>query len=377
MERHAVPQNIMEVEFKLFGAFSIRQFGYLASGFLIAALIYFTKWPLVFRLVLIVFSVSMGLFLALIRINGQSSSTFVTNFIAQIFSSQTRIWKKRSVTPESLKETPQKQVHEEDQLVERITKRNQRIPLEALAAEPSYIPKAVLPDVVDKYEEQQLRQIDEYYQSETAKVNTNFVSPPIQRQVELPSLQASKSFNPVSTNNLQQGLAQDLSSLQNQHEPIINQPGYTTVVRSVAEVQQNQNEKLPDQHLHQEEQQRVNNLKAEIAKLQSELASSPPEKNNQTRVAEVSKPTGNVNNMNGLITNKTGKIISEAVVNIKDEKETLVRRILVDVQGKFFLRNPLPNGIYYIDISAQGFKFNRYKVILQGEQLYSFQFRAK
>jgi len=53
MKKHSIPQNIMEVEFKLFGAFSVRQFGYLAAGFMLAAGVYFLEWPALVKLIII------------------------------------------------------------------------------------------------------------------------------------------------------------------------------------------------------------------------------------------------------------------------------------------------------------------------------------
>lgn len=104
MERHAVPQNIMEVEFKLFGALTVRQFGYLAGGLIIALVLYFTKLPALLKFVMIIISVIGGLFLSLVKINGQNSSIWLTNFIVAMFTSQERVWKKTGVVPEVFKE---------------------------------------------------------------------------------------------------------------------------------------------------------------------------------------------------------------------------------------------------------------------------------
>jgi len=104
MDRHAVPQNIMEVEFKLFGSLTVRQFAYLAAGFLIALVIYYTSLQVIFKYPLIFISCISGLFFSVGQINGQSSTVWVGNFIAAMFTSQERVWKKTAITPEIFKD---------------------------------------------------------------------------------------------------------------------------------------------------------------------------------------------------------------------------------------------------------------------------------
>ena len=108
MDRHPVPQNIMEVEFKLFGALTVRQFGYLAGGLILSLLIFFTGIPTILKFVLMLISSVLGLFLGLVKINGQSSSVWLTNFIIAMFTSQERVWKKTGVVPEVFQEKVQK-----------------------------------------------------------------------------------------------------------------------------------------------------------------------------------------------------------------------------------------------------------------------------
>ena len=106
MERHPVPQNLMDVEFKLFGALTIRQFGYLAAGCLIGVMFYFSGLPEILRIIFIGISVGGGLFLSLVKINGQSSTIWLSNFILSMIVPQERLWKKSPIVPEVLKEDP-------------------------------------------------------------------------------------------------------------------------------------------------------------------------------------------------------------------------------------------------------------------------------
>jgi hypothetical protein len=105
MKQHAVPENIMDVEFKLFGSLTAKQFGYIIAGGGIALFFYyffkslnttFLGW------IFVVLSVILGLSLALIRINEQPFEVWLGNFLSAMFSSQKRVWKKSKKVPKVL-----------------------------------------------------------------------------------------------------------------------------------------------------------------------------------------------------------------------------------------------------------------------------------
>lgn len=154
MERHAVPQNIMEVEFKLFGALSVKQFAYLASGLIVALIIYFTPFPGALRFVLIIIAVIMGLFLSLVKINGQYSSVWLANFVVAMFTSQERVWKKSGYVPEIFHETVKKT---KDETLEKVKKEGR---IKASVSPLSKFEVKNEPTQADREEELRLKQIE-------------------------------------------------------------------------------------------------------------------------------------------------------------------------------------------------------------------------
>lgn len=155
MERHAVPQNIMEVEFKLFGALSVKQFAYLAGFLMLALLIYFTPLPGLLRFVLIILAVILGIFLSLIKINGQYSSVWLTNFIVAMFTSQERVWKKTGVVPDVFHEEVRKT---KEETLEKVKKEGR---IKASIAPLSKFEVKMTPTVADREEELRLKQIEQ------------------------------------------------------------------------------------------------------------------------------------------------------------------------------------------------------------------------
>lgn len=98
--QHPVPQNIMDVEFKLIGDLTMRQFAYLFVFGLSAYLAYLIvigifKWPTVLILVL------LGLGLAFVPVEERGLDEWIVSFFKAINTSTQRIWKKEPQVPQA------------------------------------------------------------------------------------------------------------------------------------------------------------------------------------------------------------------------------------------------------------------------------------
>lgn len=93
-KQHPVPQNIMDVEFKIIGELTMRQFFYmmifggLAYASFVGARESFLRWPLVFLFV------SLGLALAFLPYEERGLDQWIINFFRAIYMPNQRIWKK-------------------------------------------------------------------------------------------------------------------------------------------------------------------------------------------------------------------------------------------------------------------------------------------
>jgi len=97
-KQHAVPQNIMDVEFKLVGNLTMRQFIYLVvfgGGAYLAAItmVGIFKWPIV------IFFVFMGLILAFLPVQERGMDEWVVNFFRAVYSPNQRVWRKQPAPP--------------------------------------------------------------------------------------------------------------------------------------------------------------------------------------------------------------------------------------------------------------------------------------
>jgi len=104
MKQHSVPQEIMSVEFNLFGAMTIRQFGYVAGAGGLGYFMYLImpgvlRWPSAGACVI------FGLALAFIPINDRPLDQYVTNFLVSLRNPTRRVWRKTPQPPAFLVET--------------------------------------------------------------------------------------------------------------------------------------------------------------------------------------------------------------------------------------------------------------------------------
>jgi hypothetical protein len=96
MKQHPIPQNVLDVEFKLFTKFTLKEFAYLAAGLLAGGLFLLLNhqvglpgiiaWP-----AFIILS-ALGAFFALVPINDQSADEFVKNYFTAINKPTQRVW---------------------------------------------------------------------------------------------------------------------------------------------------------------------------------------------------------------------------------------------------------------------------------------------
>jgi hypothetical protein len=96
MRQHAIPQNILAVEFKLFTKFTLKEFAYLAIGFGIGGImIYLTVSniiPGVLGIPVFIVSAGSGIFFGLVPINDQDADVFIKNYILAITNPTQRVW---------------------------------------------------------------------------------------------------------------------------------------------------------------------------------------------------------------------------------------------------------------------------------------------
>lgn len=169
---HAVPQNILEVEFQLFGSLTIKQFGYIAGGFTLALLCYwiFGKVPII-QWPLSIFFFIIGLMLALWKINEMPFEVWLMNYIAAIFTTQRSIYQKSKKTTSIFDIL--------DKSTSKVTTKRNNYEDSALAAVNANY-SISQQNIVDKAEDEDLKDIDSLFstifnsKSQVSQVTNNY-----------------------------------------------------------------------------------------------------------------------------------------------------------------------------------------------------------
>lgn len=97
-KQHAVPQNIMEVEFKLVGDLTMRQFAYLIvfGGLAYGSTVLVVG---VFKMPIAFFFAALAFGLAFIPIQDRGLDEWIVNFLRAVYGPSQRIWRKEPTIP--------------------------------------------------------------------------------------------------------------------------------------------------------------------------------------------------------------------------------------------------------------------------------------
>ncbi len=99
MEQHPVPQNVTTFQFRLIGDMTIKQFGYLAGGAILAYICYRLPLPFFFTWPLTIAAVVGGFGLAFVPIEERPMDVWVLSFFKSVYSPTQFMWQKSTPPP--------------------------------------------------------------------------------------------------------------------------------------------------------------------------------------------------------------------------------------------------------------------------------------
>lgn len=107
MRQHPIPQNVLDIEFKLFTKFTLKEFAYLAVGVSIGGIFLYlsTKGDIPGIIGVPAFALfsGAGAFLALVPINDQNADTYIVNYFTAINRPTQRVWLNKTMKSERVK----------------------------------------------------------------------------------------------------------------------------------------------------------------------------------------------------------------------------------------------------------------------------------
>lgn len=360
MEPHPVPQNIIDVEFKLFGSFTLRQFSKILFGCLAGVVIFLFNINPIIKFPLILIAVLTGIGLAIIPNLG----TWLKGFIKALFVSPRYVWIRQVSTPELFMPKVE-EVKTQDQRVQAaLTKRKlsiDELPLEEIFGRTDRKEDIDMGgDVQDKnflrvYEDVFGREIVDHSRNpynfanpdQAKKVNPN----PLAVKVTAPDISASQS--PV---------ASPKPLTQNDYLNEINRLKHELSLL-------NKDERYKDK-----EQEILNQINALYSRMKSQEKPIRTMKPAQAGL-EQAENQGRV--VYGIVVNKKDNPIDNAEVLLTNTGSNKTFRVVSSGDGKFTTVQPLPKGEYIIQLRKTGYKFHTYKITIGDQNLPAYKFREK
>lgn len=130
MQQHPVPQNIASFEFKIVGDLTLKQFLYLAAGFILAGVFYVSPLPGIIKWPAVLMTSIVGISLGLSSVGDRPLDQWLIYFIKAVYKPTQFVWKKSITIPEFLSPTIAQPTQIEKPRVKAEKRNEQKIKLE-------------------------------------------------------------------------------------------------------------------------------------------------------------------------------------------------------------------------------------------------------
>lgn len=378
MEQHPVPQNVTTFQFRLIGDMTLKQFGYLAGGAILAYILYKLPLPLFLNWPLAILAAIGGFGFAFLPVEERPMDVWVLSFFKSIYSPTQYVWTKNqpaptapaapsSVTPPPAPTTKRESVVQNIYAPSVPTQKRRPGPLDWLFDMLMPIPKASLPQ-------------------QPISPGPAAVEPKKPIETVLPStLSAKMDLTPPPTVKAREEVIdKQVADLKKELE------GKQLAESRVTELQKQITELLASR----------DKMEAELARLRLQTAPPPPAKPQSTYVATpaaqkgpsvriitpdravyagLPRLTSFPNVVTGIVKDGDQNLLPGVLVTVKDKEGIPLRALKTNRLGQFAASTPLPNGVYFVEIEDPRlrFTFDRAQITLNGSIVPALEIFAK
>lgn len=347
MESHPVPQNVTTFQFKLVGDMTLKQFMYLATGTIIAYVLFVfarEKYPLI-SWPLIVISSGLGAAFAFLPIQARPLDLWVVAFFKAVYTPTKRIWNKNKST---YKEDPlfkSRYLTYIASLTPPVTIK-EAIPAQSIKPLASLVQETT--PLADLPTHQQLKET-----VDLAKQAQNLQTKIIQTERQLNQIQAQTQNAQSIPISYTEQINKMLSDLQN----LISQA--SDIRQKLDKIENPEKETSTPQKI--------------VEAIRPEVKIIIPQKRKQAQLALTTFP----NVINGIIKDSSGNYLEGVVVVIYDKEGLPVRALKTNKLGQFTGSTPLPNETYKVELEKDGFNFDVLQIELSNQVLAPLMITAK
>jgi hypothetical protein len=441
MEQHPVPQDIKSFQFRLVGDMTLRQFAFLAGGAALAYVSFILPLPTYVKYPLVVVFAGGGAAAAFVPINGRPLDRWLAAFLRAIFGPTRRIWIKSPPSLEFLTQSyaaagttalPASSAEDRQRLEEYLASlppqpesavdKDERSRLKkidfSIGGSSSAHPSDSAPKTADESRPSlaalaapkkalQLRDISGQERvlpqltgvrvrklgsaRAHGEINLRPVQPsapaiPTPRRPQTPpqaQLPSSPTPAPAEPRELFAAQKEVTQKAQEEVAKEVKLESYQAEVKRLAAEKEILEEKI------KEERQKAEQLRRQAAQRQSKpepktktpspppKTPSPPPPSQPVKKLVLPTITDTPNVINGVVADRQGELLENAVVVIKDDDGTPVRALKTNKLGQFAISTPLRNGAYQIEVEKEGHTFEPIYQEVSGSVLPPLQIRSK
>lgn len=402
MRQHPIPQDITNYKFHLIGSMTLKQFGELAAGVIIALIIYSTNLIGIVKWGLILFVVGLAALVAFVPIEERPLDHWIITFFKNLWKPTKFFWKRKTEIPDFMNykihqinqefNSPEvdfnparkKRIHE---YLSSIPKNGEQLD-DWDKAENQRIGQLINTFSEVKVDESEVEITPDKKEKPNLKTRVRNLKAPSRlktekQEVEIVNENPKTEDLTATDSDLSQATVAQTQNLFNSDEE--NQSQTEELTLNPQEIQETV---IENQTLNPE-----NSLQEEINNEPETVIEPEPtnEENNSNQIEENSSELieSKINNdlpmptrpdvpnkLAGMVLNQAGEIIPNALIEIKNDKGQSSRIVKSNQFGQFFIRTPLENGKYQMFIETSDYQFQPFDLKLKGKIVPPIEIRA-
>lgn len=356
MREHPIPQDITGYQFHIIGSMTLKQFAEVAIGVVIGVIIYSTNLPAPIKWPLIFIFVGIGAAAAFLPVAERPLDHWIITFFRKMYQPTKFFWKRSPHVPDAFN-FQQGKIVEQDTGPDLSPARRQRIK-EYLESVDNSQPLNQL----DALEQQQINQIMGVFDQVNPvdiEVDKQATKPDL--KVKVRSLQKPDSETKVVEQKSQHQV--DAESVATELEIPQSQPVEGSTEEEVVEVTVGSETPSQQQGVYVQDQQNDSVVEDFQDATFNDALPFP---------SKPDKP----NKLVGMILTPQNELIPDAIIEIKDEQNRVVRAVKTNALGQFFITTPLKKGTFTIHTEHDNYQFNDLDITLNNEIVEPIEIRS-
>lgn len=369
MQEHPIPQDITSYRFHIIGSMTLKQFGEILLGVIIAFIIYSTNLISVIKWPLVLLSVGLGAAAAFVPIEERPLDHWIITFFKVMYKPTKFFWKRTPHIPEPFTFESRDAGKKQEPTLDLTPVKKQRIK-EYIQAVPNK------PAATQDFTQEELSRMQDILGSFTS-VQVPEVTP-----VSQPKTVAEKPRMDVRVRKLRKPAIQETVIFEGSD---IVLPDFEAAVEEIPQEKVNQahvkiqlapehaaqNISIPEEKLikaesqNEETQNGTTQIPIQDLGERSYIAPEAQSKEQVQATKDVSynadlpfpiKPT-EPNKVVGMVLSQNNDLLTNAIVEIQTLEGNIVRAVKSNALGQFFITTPLKPGDYNVIVEKNGYMF--------------------